>query len=262
MPVQSVPQPGVALPYTGKYVIMPAVERTRPKEGYHYVPLSIQWNTDAGPGGVAFDLSGQGPTPLSQINSLYVDNSFNSQAIQIYFLDTLFTIYVPPYTEGDYNVDTKVLQFIVAQLGSIGATDITRITVRNFSVPPWNQNSSLGQQGGPMSSIAGLNINTATYNQTILAGPATLLGYHINIGNGGANAAGSVLELVLNIGAVAIWEGQLAFGASAAVPYTSLITKTGLFLPIALGQSLNLAATIFNAFAALTVTWSIEYRGP
>jgi hypothetical protein len=107
-----------------------------PAEGDRFVSAEIDWGITTGIGmAVQFALSGNSPVAFSQIVALSVDNSKCGSDTRFLFPDSAFTLNVPAFNQGVYNVYTNALMFYVTSpFAAIG--DRTVFQVLNSMPPP------------------------------------------------------------------------------------------------------------------------------
>lgn len=137
MPYPSVgtPQP---VPYQGTLQACPVRFQRNPPEGPNSVSILLNWTSDAGPNlSVYINLGShsRGVNTISQIATIYVDNTQNSHSTYFVFNDSGFRFVAPPFSEGFYPVVTNNLQFTCFNDGnSTSPQDITVLQILNTFV--------------------------------------------------------------------------------------------------------------------------------
>jgi hypothetical protein len=106
-----------------------------PLEGDRFISAEIDWITNTGGlNAVQFTVGGNSPVALSQVVSLYVDNSRCGSDVQFVFPDTGFAPVVPAHDIVLLPVLTNALTFYAVAATSTGG-DITILQILN-SYPP------------------------------------------------------------------------------------------------------------------------------
>lgn len=121
----------------GVFLCTPAVEKPA------QVPIVIDWAaygvvTGTLSKGVLVNLQAGGvKAPISQIRSIYIDNSFSNSPIYVQFPDTGFTVFAPPGAIVTQPVVTNLLQARVVGFSFFGNTQPkTNILFMNIEMQP------------------------------------------------------------------------------------------------------------------------------
>lgn len=153
-----------------------------PKEGPRAIAVGINWVDFQGVS-VDINLANQnvGVNTLSQISTIYVDNSLCTHSFRIICPDTGFEVAAPALATGYFNIITNGLRILLVSSGfTVG--DVSNIEILNFMVPQNNisENTltlmqSIGSNGqirefalGDLQASLTINAAVATTNQVLL----------------------------------------------------------------------------------------------
>lgn len=136
MPAPLALPPSVAYP-SGGLTATPVAYGNTPNEGRQEVSFSIDWGIDGGTNNcILIDIAAAPQTrPISQIASVFIDNTGSAADVELLCVDTGFSLTIPARTEGTYPVFTKGTQVYVIA-ASAGTGDITRGGLLNFVAYP------------------------------------------------------------------------------------------------------------------------------
>lgn len=182
--------PPLPVPYPATLSGQPTKLCVAPPEGPRMVRVPINFSTQAGSQAcVSVNLQNisSATNPISQIASIYVDNSANTNQVNIYFPDTQYFLQLPAKSQGYYPVQTNTLQFTCWN-SAVNTNDSVRLFVMNNFVTNYEVNENtlsqvylLGSNGAQYQEVAGdlsstifANIPSSGTTSTQLIAPGTL----------------------------------------------------------------------------------------
>lgn len=124
-----------AQPYPAQYSVYAMNVCRAPPEGSACLPLQYMFDVNTS---WLTDLS-QGPPPMSQISSMYIDNTQSSTSVIIIMADTGYQVEVPagksllcPVFTGNGQLPKF---YVVLNSGGITTPDIVNLILLNFFIP-------------------------------------------------------------------------------------------------------------------------------
>jgi hypothetical protein len=168
--------------YQSPLIAFPSRLLRDPPDGPRQIPMEFDWaamGMASGSGSTAqtaisVNLSNNAPLRFSQIVSLKVDNSLCGCDVQFVFTDTQETVLVPAYAPNAiFPVFTDQTQFVAIAMGTVLASDVTRVQVLNFVPPPVDLEPSQEQYYTQTTGLsagavnADLQLVPATVNGTL-----------------------------------------------------------------------------------------------
>lgn len=141
MPNPTVPSTLNLAAYPPPFIAVPAPALNIPSEGAKCVPFKLDWSTlPAGKNAFDLNLELQGVSPpISQIASVWIDNTQSNQNVTLIAPDTGFEATCPARASGMFPVLTNGLELYFARLvfpSTPVAGDITNVYFVNQFMPP------------------------------------------------------------------------------------------------------------------------------
>lgn len=228
-----------------------------PPEGPRAVRVSIDFTTQSIAPNFSVSINLQNTAvatnPISQIASVYIDNSNNSNNVNIYFPDTQYFIEVAALSQGYYPVITNALQAIVWN-SAVNTNDTVVLFfmnnfVTNYSISEniQSRNYLLGSNGVQYQEVAGDIIQSGSIGVTAASpglvylcgsGPSTLVKCtikSIEVSTTNLFATNNTFSFFINIsnaGVIIQREIDIALGVTPNTPYIELYSNQDLQYPV------------------------------
>jgi hypothetical protein len=230
-----------------------------PTEGAGSIAVEIDWDTMGGANHVVAinpNASTAAQNQISQIASLFVNNSSSESDVTFVFTDTGLEITVPAGSGGVFPVVTNATQFFV-QSDDPQVGDITRFLILNTLLPPVDfAQPSLEQGAAAFKDIAPAAGDTQLVASTV-NGEITGISVYYQLSEGGGNKM--TWQLVDGTGAV-LFGGQFSDSGGGPVNQQGP-DLSGLEIPFSEGLKFVQVLAAGGGFAAHSgVAVNILYR--